>query len=99
MKIQLFKELKKEEGLCDFCGQEKNCVIGNPIKYLGKEFIDTKLKKVIDDWEYSLFSNKKIIKGGYDYEFFDTYETKEKETRRVHICFDCSKQITDNFNS
>ena len=96
MKIQLFKEIQKSQGTCDFCGQQKECALGNRKKYMTKKYVSGKMVRIIDDWDFSFFG-KMIVKGDINYDFLDKYEWEEEETGRVGICQDCVEQIANNF--
>lgn len=77
---------------CNCCGEKKEKMVELPvpIKFKKSTFV---LGKFIDDWEYSSWTFKRIIKGGIKYEERKTGE----EERSIHpdICDDCINGLAE----
>lgn len=90
IKLSLEKHLEQKEARCNFCGEQKKCIQGSVPLY-GIVY-KTDHQRVIDDWEFSFFGHKKIIKG--DWYYRDVIVSQDiKPLDNADICHDCIKQF------
>jgi hypothetical protein len=94
-KLVIGEPVKEVKAICNFCGEEKDCLRGAFSNKTSYPIFRTNLEMVIKDYYLGGFNqNKRIIKGDWTYK--EVIASKEMETKIDYcdICKDCAKQLS-----